>query len=101
MSTKGGIEKLLITFTKKGKIRIIPGFNKLIDKIPIDTPNDWERYVNEPLTKKELEKLHRSENCQSPYSQEEWQRMICQQLGLESTIREKGRPKKNEEVKKK
>ncbi|GAH54549.1 unnamed protein product, partial [marine sediment metagenome] len=57
-------------------------------------PSDWDRYVDEPLTAKELEKLRQSVNRQSPFGNVEWTERISQQLGLEHTLRSRGRPKK-------
>ena len=69
----------------------------LIDESPIHLPENWEKYVDEPLTEKELERLRQSVNRQSPYGQTEWQIKITQELGLESTLRPRGRPKKGDE----
>ena len=69
----------------------------MIDKIPIELPKDWDRYVDEPVTEKELEQIRRSVNRQSPYGTAMWQLQIAQELGLESTIRPRGRPKKEVE----
>jgi len=66
----------------------------LIDEIPIELPQDWNRYVNEPLTDKELESLHQSVNRQSPYDISMWQMQVSKELGLESTLRPRGRPRK-------
>jgi len=62
--------------------------------LSIEIPEDWGRYVDEPLTDKELEKLRQSINCQSPYGDIEWQMRVAKELGLESTIRPRGRPGK-------
>jgi len=66
----------------------------LVDEIPIELPQDWNRYVDEPLTEKELEGLHQSVNRQSPYGTSIWQIQVSKELGLESTLRPRGRPKK-------
>jgi putative transposase len=62
---------------------------------------NWDRYVDEPLTEKELERLRQSVNRQSPYGQTEWQIKITQRFGLESTLMPRGRPEKREEDEKK
>lgn len=59
------------------------------------------RFIDEPLTEKELERLRQSVNRQSPYGQTEWQIKVAQELGLESTLRPRGRLKKGEEDEKK
>ncbi|MBA7467307.1 hypothetical protein ES707_02523 [subsurface metagenome] len=69
----------------------------LVDEIPIELPQDWNRYVDEPLTEKELERLHQSVNRQSPYGTSMWQMQVSKELGLESTLRPRGRPKKRGE----
>ena len=66
----------------------------LVDEIPIELPQDWNRYVDEPLTEKELAGLHQSVNRQSPYGTSVWQIQVSKELGLESTLRPRGRPKK-------
>jgi len=68
--------------------------NILLDEIPIELPGDWERYVDEPLTSKEIEKVRQSVIRQSPYGNSEWQMKVCKELGLESTLNPKGRPRK-------
>ncbi len=66
----------------------------LVDEIPIELPGDWDRYIDEPLTEKELEKLRQSVIRLSPFGNAEWQQQICRSLGLEHTIRPRGRPRK-------
>ena len=66
----------------------------LVDEVPIELPDAWDKYVDEPLTEKELKKLRQAVNRQSPYGSCEWQIQACKELGLESTIRPRGRPKK-------
>jgi len=77
------------------------GLGHLIEELPIEIPETWDRYIDEPLTEKELERLRQSVNRQSPYGQNEWQIKVTQELGLESTLRPRGRPKKGEENEKK
>ncbi len=50
--------------------------NILLDEIPIELPGDWERYVDEPLTSKEIEKVRQSVIRQSPYGNSEWQMQV-------------------------
>jgi putative transposase len=65
----------------------------LADSPPLELPEDWDRYVGMPLTGGELERLRQSVNRQSPYGNPLWQFQVCEELGLESTIRPKGRPR--------
>ncbi len=67
--------------------------NSLINPLPIELPKVWTDYVDRPLGK-ELERLRQSVTRQSPYGSEPWVSDICKEHGLESTIREKGRPRK-------
>jgi putative transposase len=57
-------------------------------------PKDWGRYVDAPLIKRELDMLRKSVNRQSPYGAQAWQMKVGRELGLESTLRPRGRPKK-------
>jgi putative transposase len=76
--------------------RIGKKINKIVACIPIDLPSDWADYVDEPLTERELEKLNRSVNRQTPFGDSEWQKKMCLHYGLEHTLRPRGRPKKGD-----
>ena len=69
----------------------------LTDKCPLELPADWTRYVDEPLTEKELEKVRESVNRQAPYGDDDWRVAVCREYGLESTVRKRGRPMKREQ----
>ena len=66
----------------------------LVDEVSLELPDDWSSYVDESLTENELEKFHHSVNRQSPYGSSEWQEQISRELGLESSMRPRGRPRK-------
>lgn len=66
----------------------------LVDYAPIDLPDGWDKYVDKPMTEKEKGILRQAVNRQSPYGSDDWQFQICKELGLESTIRPRGRPRK-------
>jgi putative transposase len=70
----------------------------LVDEVPIELPQDWTEYVDEPLTRKELEGLRKSVNRQTPYGTTSWQVRTSKELGLESTLRPRGRPRKVEAI---
>jgi len=72
----------------------------LIDEVPIELPKDWGKDVGEPITEKELDKLRQSVQRQSPYGSPSWQIQVSKELGLESTLRPRGRPEKMGRVKK-
>jgi putative transposase len=66
----------------------------LTDATPIELPGEWARYVDEPFTESELDRLRLSVNRQTPFGDAIWQMKICKEFGLESTMKSRGRPKK-------
>lgn len=64
-----------------------------VGKTPIELPADWTDYVDQPLTEGELGRLQTSVQRQTPFGSPPWQMRICGELGLESTLKPKGRPK--------
>ncbi len=54
---------------------------------------NWIEHVNEPLTKGELEAIRRSIRRGRPLGDSEWTEKIARRLGLETTLRPRGRPK--------
>ena len=62
---------------------------------PIPRPNDWVKRVNRVLTKKELEAVRTSVTRGRPFGAEAWQEATVAQLGLQSTFRARGRPRKS------
>jgi putative transposase len=68
-------------------------FTGILDELPIELPRNWYQYVDEPLTEKELYRIRQNVVRQSPYGSLEWRVKIVDELGIESTIRPRGRPK--------
>ena len=68
----------------------------LLTAWPIDRPGDWTRRVNQPETEEELKALRRCVNRGSPLGSETWTTRTVQKLGLQSTLRPRGRPSKGE-----
>lgn len=66
----------------------------LIDIAPIKLPANWIEHVNAPIAEKTLQELRKSIERRSPYGTSEWRIQICKKLGLESTLRPRGRPPK-------
>ena len=64
---------------------------------PIPRPADWITRVNRALTKEEQEAVHTSIARGRPFGTEAWQESTALQLGLESTFRPRGRPRKTHE----
>ncbi len=65
----------------------------LVSEPPIALPERWDKFVDEPFTEKDLVELRNSISRQAPYGAQPWQVQICKELGLESTIRARGRPR--------
>jgi putative transposase len=61
---------------------------------PVDPPGNWVQRVNTAETAQELERIRRSLDRNRPYGSPVWQVRTARRLGLESTIRPRGRPKK-------
>jgi putative transposase len=54
----------------------------------------WLARVNEPLSDKDLQRLRLSAERGRPFGDESWTRETARRLGLESTLRARGRPRK-------
>jgi putative transposase len=65
----------------------------LLCEWPLPMPDDWCDYVNRPETEAELESLARSVKTGRPFGENRWMEQVAHQLGLESTLRKRGRPK--------
>ena len=61
---------------------------------PVPRPANWLEQVNAALTAAELESVRRSVNRGAPFGGEAWVRRTAMIAGLESTLRPRGRPKK-------
>ena len=68
--------------------------NLALAQWPVPLPSDWVARVNQPHTAAELEALHVSVNKGRPYGGARWQAVVTRKLGLESSFREPGRPKR-------
>lgn len=66
----------------------------IVDDLQIELPVDWTNYVDQTLTDCELERIRNSMQRQTPFGSPPWQMRICRELGLESTLKPKGRPRK-------
>ncbi len=63
---------------------------------PVPCPAHWKRLVNQPQSQKELEAIRTAVQRGRPYGSEPWQKRTGTRLGLESTFRPRGRPRKEE-----
>ena len=79
----------------KGK----PDIRKRLDCWPDRVPDDWTRWVNSPLSEKDLESVRVSVSRGRPFGSSLWQKRVARRLGLDSTLRDRGRPRKQKETK--
>ena len=67
----------------------------LLASWPIPRKAGWVEHVNAPQSEAELAAIRRSVERGSPFGNESWSDRAVRRLGLESTIRARGRPKKS------
>lgn len=67
---------------------------ELLSKWPLPRKRSWLDHVNTPLTEWEYEALQRCLQRGRPFGDDRWSARRVKQLGLESTIRPCGRPRK-------
>lgn len=60
---------------------------------PVDRPRDWLARVNRPESAAELEALRRCIRRGSPFGGTTWTQRTASRLGLESSLRPRGRPR--------
>jgi hypothetical protein len=61
---------------------------------PLPRPRRWVEWVNEPQTEGELAALRRCVQRGCPYGDDDWVEQTARELGLETTLRPRGRPRK-------
>ena len=64
---------------------------------PVARLADWLAYVNQTPAITELEAVRRSAKRGSPYGDEVWVQAVAEELGLQTTLRARGRPAKDPE----
>ncbi|MHC4441782.1 MAG: transposase [Planctomycetota bacterium] len=67
---------------------------RILHPWPVDSPRNWHLVVNRPHNDEELEALRRSVQRGTPYGSKVWQTRMCRRLGLDFTLRPRGRPTK-------
>ena len=65
-----------------------------LSKWPVPRPRNWVELVNEVQTEAELQALRTSVARGRPFGREDWEHRTAKQLGLEYTLRPRGRPRK-------
>ena len=66
----------------------------LLSEGPLPWPRNWLEQVNRALTEGELDAVRRSLERGRPYGSEPWIKRAAGKLGLASTLRPRGRPRK-------
>ena len=66
----------------------------LLSAWPMPRPARWAEHVNAAQTEAELTALRRCVNRGSPFGSESWGERTVRRLGLETTLRPRGRPKR-------
>lgn len=69
----------------------------MLDEWPISIPVDWIDYVNSVQTLAELEALRGAVVRGAPFGSEQWRFTAARELGLESSLRGRGRPRKEKD----
>jgi putative transposase len=69
---------------------------ELLSDWPLPRPRLWLQHVNRPQSDAEVQAIRRSVQRGQPYGEDPWVRKTARQLGLESTLRARGRPRKVE-----
>lgn len=75
--------------------RLSPPLVPLLHPSPVPLPADWAAHVDRPQTEAELQRLRHAVRRGCPYGSEGWTRETAVRLGLESTLRPQGRPRKD------
>ena len=73
-----------------------PDQRRWLSRWPVAQPRNWVERVNQPQTEAELESLRRCVARGQPFGSSGWIEQTAKRLGLESTLRMRGRPKKSE-----
>jgi putative transposase len=71
-----------------------PSRPAFLDDGPVPRPPRWTADVNRTMTAAELESVRRSVARGAPFGGQPWQKRTALRLGLEASLRPRGRPKK-------
>ena len=66
----------------------------MLDEGPVPRSPDWLDWINQPQTEAEIAALRKCIARGTPYGSEPWQRSTAEQLGLQSSLQPRGRPRK-------
>ena len=62
---------------------------------PVERPAPWLRFVNRDGDEAEIERLREAMARNAPFGDDDWRKKQAKRLGLQSTLRPRGRPKKS------
>ena len=68
--------------------------DSLCSEWPVEKPQNWLEIVNQPHSQSEIEVLRQCTYKNAPFGSDTWVRSTADQLGLNSSLRAKGRPKR-------
>ncbi len=68
----------------------------LLSDWPVPCPRNWLAHVNAVQTEAELAAVRRSIARGAPFGDERWRNRVAKRLGLEPSLRPRGRPRKQE-----
>jgi putative transposase len=66
----------------------------LLSEWPIERPRDWTRIVNSVMPQAKVQMIRTAIERDRPLGNEAWVRRMAAKLGLEHTLRPRGRPRK-------
>lgn len=72
----------------------LAGASLIAREAPSPRDSAWLDRVNTPLSGTDLQKIRESVARERPFGEEEWTQKTAEDLGLESTLRPRGRPKR-------
>ena len=71
-------------------------FFDIVNQWPVERPRGWINFVNGEDKESELQDLRSSAQRGRPFGQQDWVIKIAKQLGLDSSLNPRGRPRQNE-----
>ena len=69
--------------------------DELLSDWPVPCPTNWVERVNRPQSEAEQAAVRRSIARGTPFGDERWTKRVARRLGLESSLRPRGRPRKD------
>jgi len=74
---------------------------RILSDWPVERPQGWTRRVNAPMRERALAEVRAALTRGRPFGSDAWMNRIARRLGLESTLRPRGRPSKKAVLKEK